>query len=73
MKNPILISTAAHDLATAIKETSRAGVDLVEIAFIEGYTDPLTEDFFNDDNAARIMILLAEHNNSNNLRNLWIK
>ncbi len=65
MNNPILISTAAYDgydLATAFKEISRVGVDLVEIAFIEGYTDPFTEDYFNDDNAAEITRLLAEHN-----------
>ena len=65
MKNPVLISTAAYDgydLATAFKEISRAGVDLVEIAFIEGYTDPFTEDYFNDDNAAKITTLLAENN-----------
>ena len=65
MKNPILISTAAYDgydLATAFKEVSLAGVDLVEIAFIEGYTDPFTEDYFNDDNAAKINTLLADHN-----------
>ncbi len=65
MNNPILISTAAYDgydLATAFKEISRAGVDLVEIAFIEGYTDPFTEDYFNDDNAAKIIALLAAHN-----------
>jgi sugar phosphate isomerase/epimerase len=63
MKNPILISTAAYDgydLATAFKEISRIGVDLVEVAFIEGYTDPFTEDYFNDDNAAKITTLLAE-------------
>jgi len=65
MNNPILISTAAYDgydLATAFKEISRTGVDLVEIAFIEGYTDPFTEDYFNDHNAAEITSLLAEHN-----------
>jgi sugar phosphate isomerase/epimerase len=65
MKNPILISTAAYDgydLATAFKEISRAGVDIVEIAFIEGYTDPFTEDYFNDDNAAKIIRLLTEYN-----------
>ena len=64
MNNPILISTAAYDgydLATAFKEISRAGIDLVEIAFIEGYTDPFTEDYFNDDNAAKIRTLLADH------------
>jgi len=65
MDNPILISTAAYDgydLATAFREISRVGVDLVEVAFIEGYTDPFTEDYFNDDNAAKIKALLAEHN-----------
>ena len=65
MNNPILISTAAYDgydLATAFREISRAGVDLVEVAFIEGYTDPFTEDYFNSDNAAKIKALLAEHN-----------
>jgi sugar phosphate isomerase/epimerase len=63
MNNPILISTAAYDgydLATAFQEISQVGVDLVEIAFIEGYTDPFTEDYFNDDNAAWINNLLAE-------------
>lgn len=64
MNNPILISTAAYDgydLATAFREISRAGVDLVEVAFIEGYTDPFTEDYFNPDNAAEITALLAGH------------
>jgi sugar phosphate isomerase/epimerase len=65
MNHPILISTTAYDgysLATAFKEISAVGVDLVEIAFIEGYTDPFTEDYFNDDNAARIRQLLSKHN-----------
>jgi sugar phosphate isomerase/epimerase len=65
MNNPILISTAAYDgydLATAFQEISRIGVDLVEVAFIEGYTDPFTEDYLHDDNAAQITALLAEHN-----------
>jgi sugar phosphate isomerase/epimerase len=65
MNNPILISTAAYDgydLATAFREISRIGVDLVEVAFIEGYTDPFTEDYFNDENAAEISARLAKHN-----------
>jgi sugar phosphate isomerase/epimerase len=65
MNHPILISTAAYDgydLVTTFKEISRTGVDLIEIAFIEGYTDPFTEDYFNDDNAAKITTLLAENN-----------
>lgn len=64
MNNPILISTAAYDgydLATAFKEISALGIDLVEIAFIQGYTDPFTEDYFNAENAAQIIDLLAEH------------
>ena len=64
MNNPILISTAAYDgydLATAFQEISGVGVELVEIAFIEGYTDPFTEDYFNDDNAAKIEALLGEY------------
>ena len=64
MNNPILISTAAYDgydLATTFKEISQLGIDLVEIAFIEGYTDPFTEDYFNDANTAKITTLLAEN------------
>jgi sugar phosphate isomerase/epimerase len=64
MNNPLLISTAAYDgydLATAFKEISAVGVDLVEIAFIEGYTDPFTEDYFNAENAEQILSLLAEY------------
>jgi sugar phosphate isomerase/epimerase len=65
MNNPLLISTAAYDgydLATAFREISATGVDLVEIAFIEGYTDPFTEDYFNAENADKILSLLAEYN-----------
>lgn len=64
MENPIVISTAAYDgydLAVAFREISNAGIDLVEIAFIEGYTDPFIEDDFNDDNAEKIQSLLAQH------------
>jgi sugar phosphate isomerase/epimerase len=65
MHNPILISTAAYDgydLGTAFKEISAVGIDLVEIAFIEGYTDPFTEDDFNNENAAEISRLLTANN-----------
>jgi len=65
MNNPILISTAAydgHDLTTAVGEIAALGVDLVEIAFIEGYTDPFTEDDFNERNAEKISALLADCN-----------
>ena len=64
MNNPLIISTAAYDgydLAIAFREIAETGVDLVEVAFIEGYTDPFTEDYFNEDNAAKISALLAEY------------
>ncbi len=64
MTNPIIISTAAYDgydLAVAFREIAQTGVDLVEVAFIEGYTDPFSEDYFNAENAAKISALLAEY------------
>jgi sugar phosphate isomerase/epimerase len=63
LNNPLIISTAAYDgydLAVAFSEIAQTGMDLVEVAFIEGYTDPFTEDYFNDENAARLSGLLAE-------------
>ena len=63
MNNPLVISTAAYDgydLELAFREIAHTGVDLVEIAFIEGYTDPFTEDYFNDRNAAEISVLLED-------------
>lgn len=63
MSNPLIISTAAYDgydLEVAFEEIAATGVDLVEVAFIEGYTDPFTEDYFNDENAARILALLTQ-------------
>ncbi len=54
MNNPLIISTAAYDgydLDVVLGEISETGVDLVEIAFIEGYTAPFTEAYFNDLNA----------------------
>jgi len=64
MNNPILISTAAfdgYDLATAISEIATIGADAVELAFIEGYTDPFTEEDFNQTNADRIVTCLEKH------------
>jgi sugar phosphate isomerase/epimerase len=64
MPNPILISTAAYDgysLTTALEEISGLGIDLVELAFIDGYTDPFTEDFFSKPNADTIVSALAEN------------
>ena len=64
MSNPLIISTAAYDgydLAVAFREIAETGVGLVEVAFIEGYTDPFTEDYFTADNAGKISALLAEY------------
>lgn len=64
MNNPILISTAAfdgYDLATAIAEVDALGADGVEVAFIEGYTHPFTEESFNRANADAIRHQLATH------------
>lgn len=65
MSNPVLISTAAYDgydLATAIAEIAALGVDGVEIAFIEGYTVPFTEETFNSDYAADVRAQMTDHN-----------
>lgn len=64
MNNPVLISTAAfdgYDLGTAIKEIAAVGADGVEVAFIEGYTDPFTEASFNQAHADAIRGQLAAH------------
>ena len=63
MNNPLIISTAAYDgydLEVAFREIAATGVDLVEVAFIEGYTGPFTEAYFNEKNAARICELLGK-------------
>ncbi|UCF91419.1 MAG: sugar phosphate isomerase/epimerase [Desulfobacterales bacterium] len=64
METPILISTAAYDgydFAVAFKEIAELGADRVELAFIAGYTDPFTEDFFSEANARMLAGLLAEY------------
>jgi len=62
MNNPIVVSTAAYDgydFEVSLNEIAAIGVKYVEIAFIEGYTDPFTEDYFVRANADRILTLLA--------------
>jgi sugar phosphate isomerase/epimerase len=64
MNNPVLISTAAFDgynLATAIAEIAAVDADGVEVAFIEGYTQPFTEETFNQAHADAIRYQLAKH------------
>lgn len=61
MTNPLIISTGAYDgydFATAFSEIAALGVSLVEVAFIEGYTTPFTEDIFTRGYAAELLELL---------------
>jgi sugar phosphate isomerase/epimerase len=65
MNNPVLISTAVFDgynLSTAIREIAAVGADGVEIAFIEGYTEPFTEEDFNQEHADAILSQLRKYN-----------
>lgn len=61
MNNPILISTAAYDgydFSVSFKEISDLEIKQVEVAFIEGYTDPFTEEYFSNANAKLILSIL---------------
>jgi sugar phosphate isomerase/epimerase len=63
MDHIISISTAAfdgYDLTVAADEISRLGASSVEVAFIQGYTDPFGEEVFSSENAGRIQRLLSE-------------
>ena len=63
MERILSISTAAfdgYDLSVAIDEISRLGVRSVEVAFIQGYTDPFGEEIFDPENARSIQRLLSE-------------
>jgi sugar phosphate isomerase/epimerase len=64
MNHPILISTAAYDgyeLPVSLAEIAKLGLYRVELAFIQGYTDPFTEDVFSEANAKRITDILREN------------
>jgi sugar phosphate isomerase/epimerase len=64
MNNPILISTAAYDgydFSVSLKEISDLEIKRVELAFIEGYTDPFTEGYFSKTNAKMISSLLNDY------------
>jgi sugar phosphate isomerase/epimerase len=59
----ISVSTTAfdgYDLAIAVDEISRLGVDHVELAFIQGYMDSFDEDYFSKINAKMIQGLLSD-------------
>lgn len=64
VNHPILISTAAYDgydLPVSLAEIAKLGLHRVELAFIQGYTDPFTEDAFSEANAKRITGVLKEY------------
>ena len=63
MDRILSVSTApfdGYDLSIAISEIARLGIQYVEPAFIQGYTDPFCEDVFSPANAKRIPKLLQE-------------
>jgi len=63
MNRILSISTAAfdgYDLSVAMDEISRLGARSVEVAFIQGYTDPFGEEIFSPENARSIQRLLSE-------------
>lgn len=63
-KRILSISTVAFDgypFETAFEEIAALGAEYVEVAFIQGYTDPFTEDYFNEVNARAIADLLARY------------
>lgn len=65
MLDNLIISTAAYDgysLEECLQAISSLGVHYVELAFISGYTEPFTEDYFNQTNADMTLALLAKYN-----------
>jgi sugar phosphate isomerase/epimerase len=64
MKPILSISTVAFDgypFETAFEEIAALGAKYVEVAFIQGYTDPFAEDYFNESNAREITGLLSRY------------
>lgn len=64
MGNPIIVSTAAYDgydWETIFQSLVRLKVDLVELAFITGYTEPFDEEYFSVENGQAMRELLVRH------------
>jgi len=60
---PLIVSTAIYDGYTfdvAFKSLEKLGIRSVELAFIGGYTEAFTEDYFCQKNADIVLQLLAE-------------
>ena len=63
MQIPLIISTAIYDgysFDVAFKSLAKLGIKNVELAFIGGYTEAFTEDYFCQKNADIVLQLLAE-------------
>lgn len=63
MQIPLIVSTAIYDGYTfdvAFKSLAKLGIRSVELAFIGGYTEAFTEDYFCQKNADIVLQLLAE-------------
>src|SRR5450631_869640 len=64
MKPILSISTVAFDgysFETGFEEIAALGAKYVEVAFIQGYTVPFTEDYFTEVNAREITGLLSRY------------
>lgn len=63
MHIPLIVSTAIYDgysFAEAFKSLAKLDIKSVELAFIGGYTEAFTEDYFCDKNAEILLELLAD-------------
>jgi sugar phosphate isomerase/epimerase len=64
VRNPVIVSTAAYDgydWETIFKSLAGLEVELVELAFIAGYTEPFSEDYFSTENAEIMKGLLTKY------------
>lgn len=64
MDNPILVSTIAfdgYDLETALETMASAGVENVELAYSEAYTEPVSEESFSKAAADRVLASLGAY------------
>ncbi|MFW2367271.1 MAG: sugar phosphate isomerase/epimerase family protein [Desulforhopalus sp.] len=64
MRNPVIVSTAAYDgygWETIFQSLAGLNVELVELAFIVGYTEPFSEDYFSAENAQLMKELLTRY------------
>lgn len=63
MQNPLIVSTAIYDgyrFDEAFRSLEKIGITSVELAFIGGYTEAFSEDYFCQKNADTILTQLAD-------------